>query len=332
MTPLILPALLLAAAPLPQAEPAKLPAPARQIDGASAGQLTVRAPRHAAGDPLERLNRRFFRSNQKFDRALFRPAAMGYSRAVPRPVRSGLRNIFSNLSEPIVFLNYLLQLKPGKAAETAVRFAINSTIGLGGALDLAKEPSIRLPHRPNGLGNTLGYYGVKPGPYLFLPFVGPTTLRDLLGGVGDSAVLPNAVGTPFDRVEYQIPKGVITGLDARAEAEDELTTLFAGAVDPYATLRSVFLQNRAGEIAQLHGRAKAAVPAQGELDDPLADPAAGGGAAPPSTTPELQDPLADPAAAPPASPAPAAGPAEMQDPLADPAAAPVSPPAPAPAP
>jgi phospholipid-binding lipoprotein MlaA len=326
LTPLLLPALLLAA-PVPQAEPAKLPAPARQIGDASVGQLTVHAPRHAAGDPLERLNRRFFRSNQKFDRALFRPTAMGYKHAVPRPVRSALRNIFSNLGEPIVFLNYLLQLKPGKAAETAVRFAINSTIGLGGALDLAKQPSIRLPHRPNGLGNTLGYYGVRPGPYLFLPFVGPTTLRDLLGGFGDGAVLPTAVGTPFDRVEYQVPKGVITGLDARAEADDELGTLFAGAVDPYATLRSVFLQNRAGEIAQLHGRPKVTA-TQGELDDPLADLAAGGsvGAQPvQSSAAELQDPLADPST-------PAASPPDMQDPLSDPAAAPVRPQASAPAP
>ena len=315
MTPLLLPALLLAAQgpqTAPAADPAKLPAPARQIDEASPAQLTVRAPRHAQGDPLERLNRRFFRSNQKFDAKLFRPAAMGYKHAVPRPVRSGLRNLFSNLGEPIVFLNYLLQLKPGKAAETAARFAINSTLGLGGVLDLAKEPSIKLPHRPNSLGNTLGFYGVKPGLYLFLPFVGPTTLRDLLGGAADSAVLPNAVGTPFNRIEYQIPKGVITGLDARAEADDELNTLFAGAVDPYATLRSVFLQNRAGEIAQLHGHAKAATRAQGELDDPLADPAAPSTpstASPLSGASELQDPLADPAAPPPVSePAPAPAP------------------------
>ena len=277
------------------ADAAKLPAAARALEAAT--PVTVRARRHAKGDPLERVNRRFYRSQERFDRALFRPAAMGYRQAVPAPVRSGLRNVFSNLREPVVFLNYLLQLKPGKAAETAVRFAINSTIGLGGLLDLAKTPKIRLPHRPNGLGNTLGYYGVKPGPYLFLPFVGPTTLRDLVGGAGDGTVLPSAVGAPFNRMEYQIPKGVVTGLDARAEADEELATLNAGAVDPYATLRSVFLQNRAGEIAQLHGRPRAsAAPAQGELDDPLADPAAG--APPPSPAPELQDPLTDPGATP----------------------------------
>ena len=211
MTPL-LPALLVLAAPQVGAAPvdpteqSKLPAAARAVDAAAAAPVTVHARRHAKGDPLEGVNRRFYRSQEKFDRAFFRPAALGYKHAVPAPVRSGLRNFFSNLGEPIVFLNYLLQLKPGKAAETLTRFAINSTIGLGGVIDLAKQPSIRLPHRPNGLGNTLGYYGVKPGPYLFLPFVGPTTLRDLLGGQADGLVLPLAVGSPFDRIEYQIPK------------------------------------------------------------------------------------------------------------------------------
>lgn len=275
------------------------------------------ASHHAKGDPLEGFNRGMFGIHQKFDKAIFRPAGMGYKTIVPKPVRGGLRHFFSNLGEPIVFLNYLLQLKPGKAIETLARFSINSTLGLGGVLDIAKLPGVSLPHRDNGLGNTLGYYGVKPGPYLFLPLVGPSSLRDFLGGQVDGVVLPLAVGKPFDRLEYQVPRAVITGLDLRAESDDELKALFDGAVDPYATLRSAYQQSRQGEIDALHGKASAAGPA--ELGDDLADPAAGQGAKP--ATPELSDPMTDdPAALPPTdAPKPEAAPKELSDPLADPA-------------
>lgn len=318
LLPALLPALLAAA---PVAAPSGQ-AVAPIVVGAPSAAPAAR-PHHAKGDPLEGFNRRMFRAHQGFDRRFFRPAAMGYKHSLPKVVRGGLRNVIRNLGEPIVFLNYLLQLKPGKAAETAGRFLINSTLGFGGLVDMAKTPGVRLPHRDNSLGNTLAFYGVKPGPYLFLPFVGPTTLRDLIGGRGDALVLPLAIGSPFDRLEYQIPKGVLSGLDARAEADDDLNALFAGAVDPYATLRSVYLQNRVAEIQQLKGAKKAEAGA--ELDDPLADPS---GDAAPATSPELSDPLDDPAApsaAPPpatsdpaaASPTPAA---ELSDPLVDPAA------------
>lgn len=333
LLPALLPALLAAT---PVTVPSGQTVAPVVVGPASATPAAAR-PHHAKGDPLEGFNRRMFRAHQGFDRRFFRPAAMGYKHALPKVMRGGIRNVIRNLGEPIVFLNYLLQLKPGKAAETAGRFLINSTLGFGGLVDMAKTPGIRLPHRDNGLGNTLAFYGVKPGPYLFLPFVGPTTLRDLIGGRGDALVLPLAVGSPFDRLEYQIPKGVLSGLDARAEADDDLNALFAGAVDPYATLRSVYLQNRIAEIQQLKGAKKAKAGA--ELDDPLADPS---GDAAPAATPELADPLDDPAApatTTPSSPepsdplpepavpaaAPAAAPApELSDPLADPAGPPAA--------
>jgi len=210
---------------------------------------------------------------------------------VPKPVRSGLRNFFSNLGEPIVFLNDLLQLKPGRAFKTFERFIINSSLGLGGLIDVAKSPNLGLPHHDNGFGNTLAYYGVGPGPYLFLPIIGPTTLRDLLAGQGDDFVLPIAIGNPFDRLEYQIPRGVISGIDDRAESDSDFKALLDSAVDPYATLRSAYLQNRAAEIRALHSRSAKAGTATDPLGDPLGDPAAG------QASP-LDDPLADPAAQP----------------------------------
>lgn len=247
-------------------------APVRPVDG---------RPPHAKGDPLEGFNRAMFSFNQSLDRAIFRPAAMGYKHAVPRPARSGLRNVFTNLSEPVVFVNDLLQLKPKRAVKTLFRALVNTVLGLGGLIDVAKGEG--LPHRSNGFGNTLAFYGVKPGPYLFLPLMGPSTLRDFGGGQVDAAVLPLAVGKPFDRLEYQLPKAVITGLDARVEADAELKSLYSTALDPYATLRSVYLQSRAGEIAALKGKKadELDIPLDDPLQDPAAPPAAPDGAAQP---------------------------------------------------
>lgn len=228
---------------------------------------------HYPGDPLEGFNRAMFKIQFGIDKAIFGPAAKGYQHLLPKPARSGLRNFFRNLTEPVVFLNDLLQLKPGRAARTFARFTINSTVGLAGFLDVAASKRVNLPHRNNSFGNTLAYYGVHGGPYLFLPFVGPTTLRDFLGEPVDGAVLPVAIGKPFTDTRYQIASSVITGLDERAEAEPQLRALFSGAVDPYATLRSVWLQERAAEILELHHHSKGPAPAP-ELEDPLRDPAA----------------------------------------------------------
>ena len=286
-------------APIPEfADPLSDPETAAP---AAVGETPFRAtavdPNRA--DPLEGFNRAMFGLHQALDKAVYRPLAMGYQHVVPKPVRSGLRNFFGNLTEPVVFLNYLLQFKFGKAAETLARFTINSTLGVGGLFDIAKTKDFNLPHRNNSFGDTLAYYGVGPGPYLFLPLMGPTTLRDVLGGPLDGAVLPLAVGKPFSDWRYQLSSGAITGLDLRAESDPELRALFGGAVDPYATLRSVWLQNRAAEVAGLrHHRVDVQSPS--ELDDPLRDPGGPTVAAPESDARELQDPMADPAAPAPA--------------------------------
>ncbi len=255
---------------------------------------------HAPGDPLEGFNRTMFRIFQAVDKAVFRPLALGYRHVVPRPVRSGVRNFFSNLGEPIVFLNDMLQLRPRRAVRTFGRFTINSVLGVGGLIDVATPE--KLPHHDNGFGSTMAFYGVKSGPYVFVPFLGPTTLRDMMGGIGDGLVLPNVVGTPFDKREYQIPRAVLTGLDQRAEADDELQALYRTALDPYATLRSVYLQNRAAQIQALKAHNRDAVPGGEATDDPLTDPGAGADAtpapadsAPKDAAPAPLDPLIDPA-------------------------------------
>ncbi|WP_347341137.1 VacJ family lipoprotein [Sphingomonas sp. TREG-RG-20F-R18-01] len=304
--------------------------------GAAQAPDTGRARHHRTkGDPLEGFNRRMFSVNQLFDRILFRPVAMLYKTVVPKVAREGIRHFFSNVGEPLVFANDVLQLKPKRAVKTLGRFVVNTTVGLGGLLDVAKTQDFRLPHRDNSFGDTLGHYGVGPGPYIFLPFFGPSDFRDLGAGIAESQTLAFTIGTPFDRAEYRISEGVLTGLDLRVEADGELNALVAGAVDPYATLRSSYLQDRAGRIAETHGRQGAAAGTLSDpLADPLADPAGGAPVAVPTpgaaATDPLADPLADPAAparvAEPPTPAPATP--RAADPLADPLQDPAATPAP----
>ncbi len=224
--------------------------------------------------------------HQFFDRILFRPAAIVYKTVVPKLLRKGITHIFSNIEEPIVFVNDVLQLRPKHAAETIARFIINSTAGVGGIFDVANTAD--LPHRENGFGNTLARYGVGPGPYLFIPFFGPGNFRDSLSTQIDAIILPIGVGFPFNRLPYTAPSTVFPGLDLRIESDEALKMLLRGAADPYATLRSLYTQNREAEVAELTGKKPASL-----LDDPLLDPEAPDGVV--GATP-LADAPADPAA------------------------------------
>ena len=205
-------------------------------------------------DPLRALNAESFAIVQSVDGAVTRPVALAYQRTVPAPVRSGLRNFLGNLQEPVVFLNYLLQFKVGKSVETLGRFSINSTIGAAGLFDIAKRRPFNLPHRNNGFAYTLGYYGVKPGPYMYLPLMGPTTLRDLAGRLIDLSVLPFAVGQPLNDPAFVIPTTVLRLVDERAESDEATRKLLDGADDPYSTIRTEYLRLRQAEIDALRGR------------------------------------------------------------------------------
>jgi phospholipid-binding lipoprotein MlaA len=235
--------------------PSVLPPVPPKVADTDQNDILVIARRHAAaGDPLEALNTKSFAATQAVDRAVFGPVALAYAHAIPSPIRSGLRNFLNNLHEPDVFLNYLLQLKPGKAAETFGRFAINSTIGGAGVFDIPKRRPFTLPRRPNGFSDSLGFYGVKSGPFFFLPLIGPTTLRDLVGNVLDRLVLPLAVGGPFKRPFFTTPVSVLSALDRRAEFDEKLHDLRDGTADPYTASRAFYLQKRQAEVDGLHRR------------------------------------------------------------------------------
>ncbi|WP_298335589.1 VacJ family lipoprotein [uncultured Erythrobacter sp.] len=203
-------------------------------------------------DPMAAVNETSFRITQEVDQLLVEPLADGYRDGLPGPLRDGLGNVVRNLREPANFLNFLLQGKIGKAAETLVRFTINSTFGLGGLIDLAEKPGIGLPYRRNGFGNTLGFYGVGGGPYLYVPIAGATNVRDLIGNTLDQALLPVVVGSPFDTPEYGIPLFVVTNLDSRVALDEEIERL-NDTVDPYGARRDIYLYRRARDIALLKG-------------------------------------------------------------------------------
>ncbi|MCT2400391.1 VacJ family lipoprotein [Novosphingobium mangrovi (ex Huang et al. 2023)] len=239
-------------------------------------------------DPVEAFNVVSYEAVQALDKAIVGPIARTYKRTLPEPIQDGVHNVLDNLDEPIVFVNFLLQLKPGKAIETLGRFVINTTLGLGGLFDVAKKKPFNLPRRSNGLADTLGYYGVGPGPYMFLPIIGATTLRDLLARPFDLAILPAIAPKPFARPEVALGKGVLSAVDERAQNDDKLTG-FQESADPYVAQREEYLARRRAEIDVLKGRRKT-------VDGPLIEsedaPAAEPEAAP------LQEAPADPAAMP----------------------------------
>ncbi|MFL6845423.1 MAG: MlaA family lipoprotein [Allosphingosinicella sp.] len=227
----------------------------------------------APDDPIRQVNAISFAATEAVDKAVLAPAARGYSQVVPRPIRTGVSNFLHNLHEPVVILNYMLQLKPGKAAETLGRFAINSTIGGAGLFDVAKRCPFRLPRHRNGFGDTLGFYGVRPGPYLFLPLIGPTTPRDLVGLLADRMVLPVSVGhlRAFKTLKrYTGPLAVAKVLDHRAEFDEQLQRLRALSANPYVARRDFYLQSRQAEIDGLRGRHSHATDPTSGLDEPHA--------------------------------------------------------------
>jgi phospholipid-binding lipoprotein MlaA len=223
-------------------------------------EIVVTARTADPRDPAEAINVETFQLVQGADAALVAPVAEAYEEAVPSPVRKGIGNFLNNLLEPVVALNFLLQLKPGKAAETLGRFAIDTTFGVGGLVDVAKTAPFNLPRRPNGFANTLGFYGVKPGPYFFLPLIGPTTLRDMIGGGIDGLVYPTAIGKPFTQLHYTLPAGTLSSLNSRIANDCELRVLNEETSDPYAATRDYYLWRRQAQIDELKGKEPAPLP------------------------------------------------------------------------
>ena len=275
------------------------------------------ASRHPPEDPFESLNRKSFAFSMALDRKLIAPLSRLSAGLTPGPLGRAIHNIVVNLSEPVVLINDLLQTHLRPAAKAGARLVVNSTIGLLGAVDVAARLGLR--HHPNGFGDTLGHYGVKAGPYLYVPVLGPSSVRDLFGSAVDQFSNPLlSIRYPY-KSEVYLGVAVFGGLDERARRGPELTALLSSAADPYATLRSTYLQAREAqirgdaslpELPDIQSAPAAPEPPRVTAASPGLDPAPEASTGPPAPETAAPSPLPAPAmpggpAPPPANPAPA---------------------------
>ena len=194
-------------------------------------------------DPLENINRFFFSLNQRLDRNAGRPAATAYKDTVPQAVRSGLHNVLDNLGGPVTVANSLLQVRLKDAGIATGRFLVNTTIGLAGIFDVASDWG--LPGRNRDFGETMGTYGVPPGPYLVLPFRGSTDVRDFAGNYIDGYATPLRYVRYDGRNYVGLMKSTLGSMDNRATNLVTLRDIERASVDYYATVRTLYLERRA---------------------------------------------------------------------------------------
>lgn len=194
-------------------------------------------------DPIEPLNRGVFEFNEAVDKAILEPIAEAYTTVTPRLVRTGVSNFFNNLGEFWSVANNLLQAKPRQAVETYFRILVNTLIGMGGVFDVATEMGIET-HRED-FGQTLGRWGVPPGPYVVVPLFGPSTVRDLAATVADT------FGYPVSQINPVRVRNVLIGLDVidnRAGFLQAGRLLDESALDKYVFSRDVYLQKRRNDV------------------------------------------------------------------------------------
>ncbi|MBI3897930.1 MAG: VacJ family lipoprotein [Gammaproteobacteria bacterium] len=194
----------------------------------------------AVNDPLEGFNRTMYSFNNKFDRYLLKPVASGYRTVTPAPVRKGVSNFFSNLREPLVLLNNVLQGKFKNAASDLGRFVTNTTIGVFGLFDVASH--VGLERHTEDFGQTLGAWGVGEGPYLVLPFLGPSNVRDGFGLVGDYAAYPPTYMEEQSTASKLLAVRIIDTRTQLLDAGDILEQ--AAGEDSYVFVREAYLQRR----------------------------------------------------------------------------------------
>jgi phospholipid-binding lipoprotein MlaA len=273
-----------------------------------AGPACAQPP--AAGspdDPYEASNRQMYAVEDGLDHGILLPLAKLYHFLTPGPIGKGIHNVLSNLSEPVVIINDVLQGRLKRAGRETLRMTANTTAGFLGLMDVATPAGLQ--REDTDFGITLGRWGVKPGPYLYLPLIGPTTPRDMFGLGADTAMDPlNFIDYP-DRVAVAVSKTVAGGLDLRDRSQAQLDALLSDAADPYATLRSVYLQSREAAVEEQEG-----APALAPIDDSPSSQATPPKAAEPASA-AARDAAAG-AAPPPPAVAAATTPAPPLDPIA----------------
>jgi len=220
---------------------------------ATSGDELANEPVEKVNDPWERLNHTTFRFNDSLTIHAVKPIAHGYEHIVPQTVRTSLSNFFDNLDFPIRFGNDVLQGRFVRSGQEAGKFLVNSTVGVGGLFRISDHVSSLADVPPEDFGLTLGHWGVSTGPYLVVPLLGPTTVRDLTGYAGDFALNPlnwylifsnhrlisNAVGYSISASRFVVRSpGAVRTYEQMKEA----------AVDPYISVRQAYLSHRAAQL------------------------------------------------------------------------------------
>lgn len=227
-------------------------------DRPSSGDADALAEYKANNDPIEPANRFFYRINDGLDTYILAPVARGY-RYVPEAIRRPIHNVIANISTPVIFANDVLQAKPRRAGDSMMRFVINSTAGVGGLFDVATD--LGYPEHESGFGTTLALWGVGEGPFLFLPVLGPSNPRDAAGFAGNLVLDPLTFATFGGSRTLGIARFGVAAVDTRERLLDPIDNIKKSALDPYATFRSLYRQNRQAEVEARREPDPATVPA-----------------------------------------------------------------------
>jgi len=204
-------------------------------------------PWRSKADPLEPVNRIVFTFNTVADKVVLEPVAKTYQAVTPKPARKGIRNFLDNLQSPVILANDLLQGKWKRAAKTTARFAINSTVGIGGVLDVAKSAGLEMHYED--FGQTLATKGVPAGPYLILPLFGPTNARDLIGLSVDLTLSPLSFTRFKGKQSFGRARLALNTIDRRAETLQQIEIIRKNTPDEYVSIRSYYEQIRKDAIA-----------------------------------------------------------------------------------
>jgi phospholipid-binding lipoprotein MlaA len=215
----------------------------------------------AQRDPAEPVNRAIFKANMAADHAVMKPVAQAYVDRVPEAIQTGVRNVVQNLKEPAVAVNDALQGNVKQAWQSVERLAVNSTVGVAGAFDVAQKWGLP-PHKAD-FGQTLAVWGVGEGPFVELPLLGPSNARDTVGTVVDMAMNPLTFVGGAPATYASIGTGGANVVDTRAQHLHDLDELERNSLDYYATLRSVYRQHRE---AQINEAKQPAQPPEGQVD------------------------------------------------------------------
>jgi phospholipid-binding lipoprotein MlaA len=206
------------------------------------GCATAPTATRDARDPYESFNRGVYRFNDSIDRGFAKPVTKVYRAVAPKPVRTGVSNFLSNLTYPGTVVNAALQGKMRQAGQDSARFLLNTTLGLGGVLDPATAAGLEM--NDEDFGQTLGKWGVNSGPYLVLPFLGPSSVRDSFGTVLDRATDPSNY---LNDSSVSIGLNGLQLMDRRSRVMD-LERQLEGVFDQYAFIRNAWLQRREFQV------------------------------------------------------------------------------------